>query len=281
MPSASIAGAARTRRGRRAADVHARSGGERRSQALRDQRAARPLRELSRAHADRHVHAGRSTTRRRARRACAARSSTPRSRSRARATTPRSPHIRSTSRRRARSCAARSPSTADLLATYDERLVATGTQLILERRHYVAALAEVARTVHAAWVGPHAADGELEIRYRPNVPLEAATADAVAAAFEARLRAVREGELQRRQTLAGPHRDDVEIVARRARARGLRLARAAADGRPRAQGRGVPRAGTADGRCADLAARRRPLRTRSGSRRARSCAGSRASSRPS
>lgn len=103
------------------------------------------------------------------------------------------------------------PVDRDLLATYDERLVATGTQLILERRHYVAALAEIARTVHRAWVGPHAADGELEIRYRPNVPLEAATADAVAAAFEARLQAVREGELQRRQTLAGPHRDDVDI----------------------------------------------------------------------
>jgi DNA replication and repair protein RecF len=99
----------------------------------------------------------------------------------------------------------------DLLATYDERLVATGTQLMLERRHYVAALAEVARNVHAEWVGPRAADGELELGYRPNVPIETATSDAVAAAFEARLQSVRELELQRRRTLAGPHRDDLEL----------------------------------------------------------------------
>lgn len=100
----------------------------------------------------------------------------------------------------------------DLLATYDERLVMSGTQLMLERRHYVAALAEVARVVHAEWVGAHGADGELELRYRPNVPLDTSTADAVAAAFEARLLALREQELSRRQTLAGPHRDDLELV---------------------------------------------------------------------
>jgi DNA replication and repair protein RecF len=103
------------------------------------------------------------------------------------------------------------PIDRDLLATYDERLVATGTQLMLERRHYVAALAEVARSVHAAWVGPHGGDGELEVRYRPNVPIEASTADAVAGAFEAKLRAASETELQRRQTLIGPHRDDIEL----------------------------------------------------------------------
>lgn len=100
----------------------------------------------------------------------------------------------------------------DLLATYDERLVTTGTQLMLERRHYAAALSEVARGVHASWVGPHAADGELDLRYRPNVPFETSTADAVAAAFEARLRALREQEAARRQTLAGPHRDDLELL---------------------------------------------------------------------
>jgi DNA replication and repair protein RecF len=107
----------------------------------------------------------------------------------------------------------RSPESVDrdLLATYDERLVATGTQLMLERRHYVAALAEIARSVHASWIGTHAADGELELCYRPSVPIEAATGDAVAAAFESRLGALRDQELQQRRTLAGPHRDDLEL----------------------------------------------------------------------
>ncbi len=103
------------------------------------------------------------------------------------------------------------PIDRDLLATYDERLVATGTLLMLERRHYVAALAEVARTVHAGWVGALGSGAELEVRYRPNVAVEASTADAVSAAFELRLREVREAELARRQTLAGPHRDDLEL----------------------------------------------------------------------
>jgi len=94
-----------------------------------------------------------------------------------------------------------------LLATYDERLVETGTRLILARRAFVAALAERAKTVHRAWVGER--DGELEIAYTPDVAADVPTQDGVAAAFAARLTQKRVAEVVRRSSLVGPHRDDV------------------------------------------------------------------------
>jgi len=96
---------------------------------------------------------------------------------------------------------------ATLLATYDARLVETGTELILMRRAFVAALDERARAVHRSWVG--AEEGELQIAYAPDVPADVATADGIAAAFRARLAEKRAAETARRTSLVGPHRDDV------------------------------------------------------------------------
>lgn len=96
-----------------------------------------------------------------------------------------------------------------LLATYNERLIETGTRLILARRAFVAALDERARAVHQGWVGD--ADGTLELLYASNVPVEVPTEDAVAAAFTARLRTQRDSEAQRGVCLVGPHRDDLEF----------------------------------------------------------------------
>ncbi|GAC1305971.1 MAG: DNA replication/repair protein RecF [Vulcanimicrobiaceae bacterium] len=94
-----------------------------------------------------------------------------------------------------------------LLATYDQRLVETGTRLMLARRAFVAALDERAKAVHRSWVGDR--EGEFEIAYVPEVPIDVPTVDAVEAAFAARIAAKRVAEVARRTALVGPHRDDV------------------------------------------------------------------------
>ena len=99
---------------------------------------------------------------------------------------------------------------ATLLAAYNERLVDSGTRLILARRAFVAALAERARATYAAWVGD--ADGPLDLVYVCNVDVTTPTTDAVAAAFENALRLRRDLELARRTSLVGPHRDDMTFL---------------------------------------------------------------------
>ena len=94
-----------------------------------------------------------------------------------------------------------------LLATYDERLIATGTTVVLARRAFAAALDERARAVHRSWVGD--AEGELQLAYAPDVPADLPTADGVAAAFARRLAEKRVAEVARRTSLVGPHRDDL------------------------------------------------------------------------
>jgi DNA replication and repair protein RecF len=96
-----------------------------------------------------------------------------------------------------------------LLATYNERLIESGTVLILARRSFVAELDSRARAIHHGWVG--GAEGDLELRYAPSVPPEVPTRDAVAAAFATRLEAQRAAEFTRKTSLVGPHRDDVEF----------------------------------------------------------------------
>ncbi|MDQ2909218.1 MAG: DNA replication and repair protein RecF [Candidatus Eremiobacteraeota bacterium] len=103
----------------------------------------------------------------------------------------------------------RSPAAPDptLLATYDERLVATGTMLILARRALIAALGERAAAVHRSWVGE--SEGTLELRYACDVPCDVPTSDAVAAAFLTALAAKGAAERARGTSLVGPHRDDL------------------------------------------------------------------------
>lgn len=87
-----------------------------------------------------------------------------------------------------------------LLATYDERLVATGTTIVAARRAYVEAIAGEARAVYASIAGADGDDGEFRIDYAPSTD---------EAAFAARLEAARPAELARKTSLVGPHRDDV------------------------------------------------------------------------
>jgi DNA replication and repair protein RecF len=94
-----------------------------------------------------------------------------------------------------------------LLATYDERLIETGTRIVLARRAFLAAVELRAKAVYRAWVGGR--EGELAIEYVSNVPVDVPTADAVAAAFAGKLEDKRALERTRRVSLVGPHRDDV------------------------------------------------------------------------
>ncbi len=98
---------------------------------------------------------------------------------------------------------------ADLLATYDERIVALGSALMLARRAYVEALAAQTRSAHRTWIGP--GEGELELSYAPSVPFDVATEAGVETAFRARLAALRGAEALRKTALVGPHRDDLEF----------------------------------------------------------------------
>jgi DNA replication and repair protein RecF len=96
-----------------------------------------------------------------------------------------------------------------LLAIYNETLVESGTAIILAREQFAGVLGTAAAQVHAQWSG---GAERLEVVYRPNVTFEAPTADAVAGAFTSQLRAVAAQERARRMSLAGPHRDDLELL---------------------------------------------------------------------
>jgi len=97
----------------------------------------------------------------------------------------------------------------ELLAIYDHTLVESGTQVMLMRNHLVAAIARHAHETHARWTGGRET---LAVRYAPNVPFEAPTADSVGGALAQRLREVAPMERVRKTTLAGPHRDDVALL---------------------------------------------------------------------
>ena len=94
----------------------------------------------------------------------------------------------------------------DLLAIYDATLVESGTALMLARADFAALLCAAARDVHARW---SAGAETLEARYHPNVTFEEATPQAIASAFEMRLRERTDAERARKTSLVGPHRDDL------------------------------------------------------------------------
>ena len=96
----------------------------------------------------------------------------------------------------------------ELLAIYDHAMVEAGTQVMLARNHFSAALAKHARQIHADWT---AGEERLTVRYAPNVPFEVPTSESVAAAFASKLREVALVERARRTTLVGPHRDDMVL----------------------------------------------------------------------
>jgi DNA replication and repair protein RecF len=91
------------------------------------------------------------------------------------------------------------------IEAWDEQLVSAGAALIRARADAATRLAPFASAefLHLAGYG-------LTVRYLPNVP----AADDVEAAFRARLADRRADEIQRRTSLVGPHRDDLELAVR-------------------------------------------------------------------
>ena len=96
----------------------------------------------------------------------------------------------------------------ELLETYNRAMVQAGTEIVLARAELMCALGRAAAQAHAQF----AAGEELKVIYEPNVPFETAQPDAVAAAFETRLRQSAEAERLRKSTVVGPHRDDVGLL---------------------------------------------------------------------
>jgi DNA replication and repair protein RecF len=98
------------------------------------------------------------------------------------------------------------------IEAWDEQLVQTGAAVIQAR---AAAVTAITAPASAAFVD--VAGYPLMVRYAPNVQ---ASGD-VAEAFRTQLAGRRDDERQRRTTLVGPHRDDLELAVRELGARGF------------------------------------------------------------
>jgi len=90
------------------------------------------------------------------------------------------------------------------LEAWDEQLIQSGTAVIEARAEAVNAIAPPASEAFSAVSGY-----DLVVRYAPNVP----TTDGEEG-FRRRLDERRSDELQRRTSLVGPHRDDVDLAVR-------------------------------------------------------------------
>jgi len=98
------------------------------------------------------------------------------------------------------------------LEAWDEQLVQTGAAVIEARSAAMLAITEPASGTFQDIAGY-----PLLVRYAPNVQV----GDGVEEAFRAQLAARRDDELQRRSSLVGPHRDDLELAVRELGARGF------------------------------------------------------------
>lgn len=94
------------------------------------------------------------------------------------------------------------------LEPYDHELVAAGARLTSLRAKGAEALAAAAAAAYAE-LAPEAET--LAVAYRPSVPLAGGDEGEAAAALERKLREGRPEEERRGQTLAGPHRDDLQL----------------------------------------------------------------------
>lgn len=94
------------------------------------------------------------------------------------------------------------------LGVYTEQLIASGVQIIRERRGLVKVLNELFAPLYAQLAPP---EGEsVSLRYRSAVALE--PDHGIAGSFRALLAAAGEAEANLRYTTVGPHRDDLAFV---------------------------------------------------------------------
>jgi DNA replication and repair protein RecF len=87
----------------------------------------------------------------------------------------------------------------DLLLAYNDELREPGEALVAARAQFVAELAAATEAIYGRWQG---ARERLAVRYAPNSGERG---------FSAALDAEVDAELRRRQTLVGPHRDDLRL----------------------------------------------------------------------
>lgn len=98
---------------------------------------------------------------------------------------------------------------SELLSIYNAILIEAGSALILARRHFIAAVNEVAHKVHSQWTGDAR---RFEMRYLPNLPLPVPTLEGIAEVLTLRFRELGAMEVLRKTTLVGPHRDELEFL---------------------------------------------------------------------
>ncbi|MBV9332452.1 MAG: DNA replication/repair protein RecF [Candidatus Eremiobacteraeota bacterium] len=97
---------------------------------------------------------------------------------------------------------------SELLETYNRSMVESGTEIVLARAEFISVLGREAAHAHALF----AAGEQFDVVYEPSVPFEAPQREAIAQAFETRLRHCAEAERLRNSSIAGPHRDDVGLL---------------------------------------------------------------------
>ncbi len=118
------------------------------------------------------------------------------------------------------------------LEVWDERLVALGSEIIVERARLVDRIRPHVAEAYRAIAGEqHTADLGARLSILGDVPDDDGTTDAVSAsldpadvrgAFGAALQRVRRAELDRGLTLVGPHRDDLVLTLNGSRRAGMR-----------------------------------------------------------
>ncbi len=87
----------------------------------------------------------------------------------------------------------------ELLLAYNDELSVPGELIVAARRDFAAEIAAATESIYARWRGTHE---RLRVTYAPSTG-EALLADALAASVES--------EVRRRQTLVGPHRDELRL----------------------------------------------------------------------
>jgi DNA replication and repair protein RecF len=102
------------------------------------------------------------------------------------------------------------PEPASLLEFWDEKLIATGVEIMATRKGMLRILDDFAREAYADIAG---LGEELRMVYRPSLEEAAAAADAqLADLFRRRLGQLQTKEIYQGMTLCGPHRDDLQFL---------------------------------------------------------------------
>lgn len=95
------------------------------------------------------------------------------------------------------------------VALWDAQLVVAGSHIIRRRDRVITRLLPLAQTWHRAISGQ---SEELQIVYRPNVPITIDQPEAIQSQFLAQIQEKRAIERYQGTTLVGPHRDDLDFM---------------------------------------------------------------------